>query len=256
MIFRVAMEQKKDSLNKQLLEHDFEHAPDRWQNYLTSKVIAEHYAAAENAVVVLSNMVSNKSYICYGRLGAKMGLGTENEEVESIWEKKILDCIHPDDVAGKIAWELQFLTFVQHVPAEERKDYYVQHYLRMKDDQGCYHALRHRIFYLDYDTEGNVLLALCLYTVHNEQRAGAGIYCSLNDTRVKDANVCAQGLLSERECEILSLISRGWPSKQIAEALCISVNTVNNHRQNIMRKLLCQNTTEAISVARRLGLLQ
>ena len=64
------------------------------------------------------------------------------------------------------------------------------------------------------------------------------------------------GLLSERECEILRHISQGWLSKQIADALRISVNTVNNHRQNILRKLLCQNTTEAVGVARKLGLLQ
>jgi hypothetical protein len=43
--------------------------------------------------------------------------------------------------------------------------------------------------------------------------------------------------------------------QQIADQLCISANTVNNHRQNIMHKLHCKNTTEAIDVARRLGLL-
>ena len=64
-----------------------------------------------------------------------------------------------------------------------------------------------------------------------------------------------QGLLSVRECEILKQISSGKASKQIADALNISINTVNNHRQNIIRKLHCQNTAEAIVVASKLGIL-
>lgn len=247
---------KKERLTKQLLEHDFEYDLDRWQQYQSAKLIAEHYAVAENAVAVLSNMACNLSYICYGRLGRKLGLGDESEEVESIWEKKILERIAPDDVAEKIAWELQFLTFVKQKPIEERRDYYLQHYLRIRDAEDKYHTLRHRILYLDSDTEGNVMLALCLYTAHGEQQNSAGIYCSLDDTRVRSESICTQGLLSERECEILGHISQGMPSKQIADALCISANTVNNHRQNIMRKLNCQNTTEAVSVARRLGLIR
>lgn len=247
---------KQDKLNKNLLEHDFEYDAEQWQRYVDAKLIASHYARVENALAVLSNMVCDKSFICYGHFGERLGLGTEDEEIESIWEKKVLDRIHPDDVAEKIAWELQFLTFINQLPSEERNDYYLQHYLRIMDSQGNYHLLRHRIYYLDYDNEGNVTLTLCLYTAHNEQQGGAGIYCSLTDTMVKESSVSTQGLLSDREQEILLQISHGLPSKQIADVLCISVNTVNNHRQNIMHKLHCQNAAEAVSVARRLGLLQ
>ncbi len=44
-------------------------------------------------------------------------------------------------------------------------------------------------------------------------------------------------LLSQREREVLQLIAEGNTSKDIAEQLYISVKTVTNHRQNIMRKL-------------------
>lgn len=251
-------------LNVRLLDHNFEHSQVQRQSYKMEKIIADHYAKAENAVAVLSNMATEVSYICYGRLGERLGLGTKSEEVESIWENKILSRIHPDDMAGKIAWELQFLAHINQLPIERRSDYYLQHYLRFSTRQGSgkgtngaddYITLRHRIFYLDYDREGNVLLALCLYTASNEQQGVAGIYCSLDDTLVANAKSNTQGMLSDRECEVLKQLGRGLLSKQIAEALSISINTVNNHRQNILRKLHCQNTTEAVSVARRLGLL-
>lgn len=246
-------EQKK--LDEKLLMHDFNYDNVHGQRYLSAKNMAEQYTKMENAVAVLSNMARDVSYICYGHLGSKMGLGHDNEEVESIWEKKILDRVHPDDATEKIAWELQFHSFIKQQPEDQRADYYLQHFLRMKDAEGIYHTLRHKIFYLDYDTNDNVLLVLCLYTIVNENHGVAGIVNSLDDTIVRASTVNTQGILSERECEILQMIRHGYASKHIADQLCISVNTVNNHRQNIMRKLHCQNTTEAVSVARKLGLL-
>lgn len=246
---------KHAQLDQHLRRHAFEDSSKRRQRYRTAKLIAEHYAHTEGAVAVLSDMAAGISYVNYGRLGERLGIGAGSEEVESIWEKRILERIHPDDEAEKIAWELQLLSLVKQMPEEQRADYYLQHYLRIRDAQGGYTTLRHRIYYLDYDATGNVLLALCLYNAHGEQHPMAGIFCTLDDTRVRDAEHHAHALLTQREREILTFIGRGWASKQIADTLCISTNTVNNHRQNILRKLQSQNTTEAVGVAQRLGLL-
>ena len=43
--------------------------------------------------------------------------------------------------------------------------------------------------------------------------------------------------LSDREKEIISCVARGMANKEIAEALCLSVNTVTTHRRNITKKL-------------------
>lgn len=45
-----------------------------------------------------------------------------------------------------------------------------------------------------------------------------------------------QGVLTERELEILRLIAREFSSRQIAEILFISERTVETHRKNILRK--------------------
>ena len=44
-------------------------------------------------------------------------------------------------------------------------------------------------------------------------------------------------LLTSREAEVLQLIAEGKPSKQIAAELCISMKTVEKHRQQVMNKL-------------------
>jgi regulator of cell morphogenesis and NO signaling len=43
--------------------------------------------------------------------------------------------------------------------------------------------------------------------------------------------------LSEREREIVVCVAKGMANKEIADHLCISVNTVTTHRRNIARKL-------------------
>lgn len=216
--------------------------------------MARHYCMAENAVAVLSNMPYGKSYVCYGHLGERLGLGKDCEEVESIWEKTLIGRIHPDDLAEKIAWEMRFLAFQKQQRAEHRADYYLQHCLRLMDAQGGMHFIRHRIFYLDFDAAGHVRLALCLYTAAGQDGGATGIVHSIDATLVNISVTPLKGLLSNREREILLLISKGKASKQIADALEISINTVNNHRQNILRKLHCQNTVEAIVVAEKLGI--
>ena len=244
---------ESEELDNQLLNHKFSYNDVFAERYNEVKIVARHYCRAENAIAVLSNMPFDTSFICYGQLGAKLGIGDGMEEVSTIWEDELLERIHPDDVAEKIAWELQFLSFVSQLPSERKADYYLQHFLRMRNVEGGYLTMRHRIFYLDFDRSGNMRLALCLYTVAGQNAGATGIIHSLDDTLIDDSAVSVrERLLSGREREILRQISSGKPSKQIAYELNISINTVNNHRQNIIRKLRCKNTAEAIVVAGKL----
>ena len=56
-------------------------------------------------------------------------------------------------------------------------------------------------------------------------------------------------LLTEREREILKLISREFTNKQIAEELFISERTVETHRKNIFRKTSTNNLVGLIKFA-------
>lgn len=58
------------------------------------------------------------------------------------------------------------------------------------------------------------------------------------------------GGLSKREMEIVSLISKGLTSQEIADAINLSVLTINTHRRNILRKLNIKNTAMMVQFAR------
>lgn len=62
--------------------------------------------------------------------------------------------------------------------------------------------------------------------------------------------------LTKRELEVLSDISDGLKSQEIAEKLFISERTVEAHRGNIMKKLQAKNMAELIKKAMTLGLLK
>lgn len=59
---------------------------------------------------------------------------------------------------------------------------------------------------------------------------------------------------SERELSILELLKKGLSSKQIADILFISPNTVDTHRRNMLQITNCVNTTALIVYCRILGM--
>lgn len=69
------------------------------------------------------------------------------------------------------------------------------------------------------------------------------------------AGVSNQHDITEKEKEIIRLISDGSSSKMIAAELDISTRTVESHRYNIMKKLDVNNSAELIKKATKLKLI-
>lgn len=63
-------------------------------------------------------------------------------------------------------------------------------------------------------------------------------------------------LLTGREVEIITLISLEYSGKEISEQLYISINTVETHRKNIMKKLKLKNTISLVKYAIKNNLIK
>jgi len=240
-------------LDKLFSEQYFDHEKPEGNTLETFLQVAALYAHVENAIAVLSDLKIKKSYLFYGSLGEDLGIEEEgtSKVLDTIWEEEILSRIVPDDLNQKQADELVFFSFAKK--EERAEDYTLSSHLRMVDDKGVIHPVKHRISY--FKDDNTLRYALCLYNASEathptsilDSRTGKEMLLS----KIGGASI----ILSEREIEVLSLISRGFSSKEIAKALAISIHTVSRHRQNIIEEMNVKNSAEACKMASLIGII-
>lgn len=169
--------------------------------------------------------------------------------------------MHPDDIAFVLDTTIRALEYIIGLAPEERKDYKTVFEFRLRDREGKYIRFIQQVVNLELDLAGNMWLILILMDVNPNQQGGKQMLRSTVNmktgrvipfTEEKDEK---QSQLTKREIEILGLIAKGMASKEIADQLFLSVNTVNNHRQNIIEKMDVSNTSEALTYAMRIGII-
>jgi len=70
-----------------------------------------------------------------------------------------------------------------------------------------------------------------------------------NEQRLKDLGI------TRRELEILELIAQGLSNREIADKLFVSENTVKTHSSRLFDKLSARRRTQAVQIAKEMGLL-
>lgn len=248
-------------LNREILGQDSglpETTADELQKY---RDIALSYACVEKSIAVLSDMRKDVSYIYYGSFAETLGIrphgmGVASDTIDSIWEKDILERIHPEELQGKYLLELEFLRFIRRQPRELRGEYCLADQIHMRDSYGNSFPVLHRLFYISDMSGENLWLTLCLYNPLMVPMPCQGMAVNLKTGQVMQLDAAqGTGILSDRETQVLRLIDRGMDGKGIAGILSISINTVNRHRQSILAKLQVRNSIEACRIARRLGVI-
>jgi ATP/maltotriose-dependent transcriptional regulator MalT len=72
---------------------------------------------------------------------------------------------------------------------------------------------------------------------------------ALNEERLKDLGI------TKRELEILELMAQGMSNREIAEKLFVSENTVKTHSSRLFDKLSAKRRTQAVQIAKEIGLI-
>lgn len=212
---------------------------------------------------VISDLSNRQSYISIYPQANFLGLTPQEialSSIESMDEDYIYRRIHPEDLVEKRVLEYTFFQKTFTMPPEERLKFRGRCRLRMRNSQGSYQYIDNLVQIMQNTPDGKVWLIFCLYSLSADQRKEQGIHPTITQIESGEIETFSfseehRNILSEREKEILRLIQKGMPSKQIADTLYISVNTVNRHRQNILVKLSVSNSIEACRAAEAMKLL-
>jgi DNA-binding NarL/FixJ family response regulator len=109
--------------------------------------------------------------------------------------------------------------------------------------------------YLLKTASRDTVLAAIKAVLAGEQYIDAGLKEQLLQQMLTGKKVGSYApILTKREREILKLIAGGNSNQQIADALFLSVRTVENHRFNLMQKLDVKNAAGLVRAAFDLGI--
>jgi DNA-binding CsgD family transcriptional regulator len=155
--------------------------------------------------------------------------------------------------------------FKQHSNSSIGTDYRYTCSLQVRDVYDKYLWYLIDTVLIEVDTNGMPLRTLITCTNINNVKRDDCVYYNISKKN-KDGiyEVVLEGTsdhrinelkLTAREIEIIYLISRGNTNQEIADKLFISLNTVQTHRKNIMRKTKCSGTAELTNFAFARGLL-
>jgi DNA-binding CsgD family transcriptional regulator len=128
----------------------------------------------------------------------------------------------------------------------------------MRKDGTAIHLLEEMMF-PEVDTSGAPLLTSCfLHDLSDYGNSGQRQCTILLETDGGRETVFSKryligkkgsGPLSPREIEVLEQFSQGLNTRQVAERLFVTENTIKTHRKSILFKLNVQNTAEAVKVS-------
>jgi DNA-binding CsgD family transcriptional regulator len=125
---------------------------------------------------------------------------------------------------------------------------------------GVFRRITEQIQVLETDCKGNIWLTFSMMDISPNQSPPYRVDSKLINFKTGDfispidTFFNTKSILSDREISVLKWIHEGLLSKEIAEKLCISVHTVNTHRQRILEKLKVDTSMEAVKYATALGL--
>jgi DNA-binding CsgD family transcriptional regulator len=166
----------------------------------------------------------------------------------------------PDDLTHTLTFLSKIFRLIIDDEPQKRKNYNITIYARILNSEGVYawNSIQYPALY--FDENDQFLFGMVLYTnVNHLMRADAEpimtvlysdqpdnqkfTHYSLNNIEGVQKNYPH---VSQREKEIIVLLSKGNSSKQIADILGITKNTVDNHRQRLLKKFDVKSSSELV----------
>ena len=129
----------------------------------------------------------------------------------------------------------------------------------LKDPEHLKYALAHGAngYLLKDDAYEQLLMGIKMILKKGKQFISPAISTVITDHYIRsmeEVDTPSMEILTKREQQILKFVAKGFPNKNIANKLKISVRTVETHRGNLSNKLRLKNTAALVKYAIAKGL--
>lgn len=187
-------------------------------------------------------------------------LGLDTKELKQKGMREFWSRIHPEDVKLWLQAMNELMKFtLAEIPVDERHQMSYTWNYRLKNAEDNYINIIQNTTPLDFDFNMKPIIGLAHYTVlHTDIKlklpitAMAKYLNSKNIYETRYFHNFSEKLLSDgisnRERDVVRLLVLNCSSKEIAEKLNISSNTVDTHRRNILKKLNISSTGELVGL--------
>lgn len=170
--------------------------------------------------------------------------------------------IHPDDQPWFLNFENKVQQFFATLKPSQVPNYKVRYDYRIRKKNGDYIRILQQVVTIQFDGDNNVARTLVVHTdISDIKQEGLPLLSFIGfngepsyiNVEVDKVFSPKPEPISNRERQIITMLTEGKDSKAIAEALSISKQTVDTHRKNILRKTKCANTAALINTAVKKG---
>jgi DNA-binding CsgD family transcriptional regulator len=240
-------QQYKKGFNRQLDVSDHDYAA-----FETKTKVLRQLSKAENTPMAIYDMYKDELHFLHWQFDENYPFNHNSTTLENY--KALL---HPDDLHFVLETEIAAYHFRKTITPDELKDYKLMYECRMKDTAGNYQRLLHQFMVIELDHNGEIWLMLMLLSPVVGKKLDGHLHAAtmLNVKTGKTDLFKKDPFLSRREIEIVRLLAQGLDSAAIAQRLFLSLNTVNNHRKNILNKTQTENTAQVLLYVKTMGII-
>jgi len=178
--------------------------------------------------------------------------------------RTLLDITHVDDRPYFLNFENKAVQFFNNLPVDKISKYKVSYDYRVRKKNGQYIRILHQSTTIEHDNAGGIIRTLSVHTdITHLKPHGKPVLSFIgleNEPSYINVDVdkkfaISKEFLSKREKQILMLMADGKLSKEIAEILHISKETVDSHRKNMLVRNNLKNSVELMAKAIKQGWL-
>lgn len=173
--------------------------------------------------------------------------------------------IHPDDLPTFVEFEKKVVEFKMKLSPDKLLKYKSRYNYRIQKSDGTYLPILQQSITIQTNEEGAVIRNFIIHTDISEYKTDTMMKLSFvglegepsfleiahSPFRLKENEM----QLTDREAQILLLLSQNYNSNEIADKLYVSTETIRTHRKNMMKKTGTTSTLQLVLLAKDKGWL-